>query len=106
MERDTTPTDRTASCGAGWMPRDLSAVSSVRVVPAGTSRHGLGIGVDKYADERLNLRCAVADARMLHALMVDPGCGCFPRQRRRVADASGRVAQRGHRGLLQAVFRG
>ena len=50
-----------------------------RVVPRGTTRHGLVIGIDRYADPRLNLGCAAADARALYELMIDPACGCFPR---------------------------
>jgi parvulin-like peptidyl-prolyl cis-trans isomerase-like protein/caspase domain-containing protein len=58
--------------------RDVTGGVPRLVVPQGTTRHGLVIGIDKYADERLNLRCAVADARAVRDLMVDVECGCFP----------------------------
>lgn len=58
--------------------RDLVADLPKRVVPPGTTRYGLVIGIDKYTDGRLNLRCAAADARAIRDLMVDPECGCFP----------------------------
>jgi len=60
------------------MQRDVVIDFSGGVVPEGTTRHGLIVGIDHYADPRLNLRFAVADARILYDLMVDPECGCFP----------------------------
>jgi hypothetical protein len=49
-----------------------------RVVPQGR-RLGLVIGIDSYipASGIPPLRAAVADAKAIHALMVDPECGCF-----------------------------
>lgn len=61
------------------MTRDVILEDPIqRVVPRGTSRHGLVIGIGQYADARLNLRYAVADARLVRDLMVDATCGCFP----------------------------
>jgi Caspase domain len=60
------------------MDRDAMIHAAQRVVPAETTRYGLVIGINQYADVRLNLRCAVADACALRDLMVDPECGCFP----------------------------
>jgi hypothetical protein len=56
----------------------LARPPNVNAIPPpymkGTTRHGLVIGIDKYADARLNLRCAVADARVLRELMIDAEC--------------------------------
>src|SRR5262245_40483220 len=60
--------------------REIMGSLAERVVPKGTTRHGLVIGIDKYAAERLILRYAVADARALYDLMVDAECGRFPRE--------------------------
>jgi hypothetical protein len=51
---------------------------AARVVPQGR-RLGLVIGIDCYAPESgvPRLRAAVADARAIRALMVDPECGRF-----------------------------
>jgi hypothetical protein len=58
--------------------RDIEAVLRNRVVPAGgAARHGVVIGIEKYQDPRLNLRCARADAEAVYRLMTDPGCGMF-----------------------------
>ena len=62
------------------MPRDVTSHLLRPVVPKGTTRHGLVIGIDKYADKRLNLRYAAADARVLRELMIDAECGCFPHE--------------------------
>jgi len=64
------------------MSRDVINVRKppALVVPNGTTRYGLVIGIDKYDDVQLNLRCAVADARVLYELMIDTECGCFPRE--------------------------
>ncbi len=51
-----------------------------RVVPPNSQRFGLVIGIDVYRDERLNLRCAAADARSIYDLMIDPACGLFPKE--------------------------
>ena len=59
--------------------RDIQALLKKQVVPEGGTRHGVVVGVERYADKRLNLRCAAADARAVYDLMVDPDCGCFPR---------------------------
>ena len=48
-----------------------------RVVPSGR-RLGLVVGIDSYSDPSIpKLRAAVADARAMHAAMVDPDCGRF-----------------------------
>ena len=57
--------------------RDLALKLRERVLPPGRSRYGLVIGIDRYQDARLDLRCAAADARLIHGLMVDPDCGVF-----------------------------
>ena len=57
--------------------RDLALKLRERVLPPGRSRYGLVIGIDRYQDTRLDLRCAAADARLIHGLMVDPDCGVF-----------------------------
>ena len=57
--------------------RDLALKLRERVLPPGRSRYGLVIGIDRYQDTRLDLRCAAADARLIHGLMVDPDCGLF-----------------------------
>src|SRR5262245_22824645 len=49
-----------------------------RVVAPGGTRHGVVIGIERYRDERLNLRCARADACAVYELMIDPACGLFP----------------------------
>jgi len=68
--------------------RDIMDVSLGRVIPHGTTRHGVVIGIDEYADARLNLRYAVTDAKALFNLMVDDDCGCFARENvRLVPDA-------------------
>lgn len=43
-------------------------------------RFGLVIGIESYRDERLNLRCAAADARSIYDLMIDPEHGFFPKE--------------------------
>ena len=58
--------------------RDIAATLRERILPQGRSRYGLVVGIDQYADSRLDLRCAAADARLVHRLMVDPECGLFP----------------------------
>jgi len=57
--------------------RDIEAHLRRQVVPRGTARHGLVVGVEKYRDSRLNLRCSRADAQAVYNLMVDPDCGMF-----------------------------
>lgn len=59
------------------MARDIQVVQREQVVPSGVQRHGLVIGIERYRDERLNLRCARADAQSMYDLMVDPDCGLF-----------------------------
>jgi hypothetical protein len=59
--------------------RDIVALLRERVVPPGGGRHGLVIGIEQYRDERLNLRCATADAKVIFDLMIDPDCGMFPK---------------------------
>jgi hypothetical protein len=59
--------------------RDIQAVLREQVIPAGGSRHGLVVGVERYRDSRLNLRCARADAQAIYDLMVDAECGLFPK---------------------------
>lgn len=59
--------------------RNIQAELRERVLPAGANRHGLVIGIEKYRDSRLNLRCARADAQAIYDLMVDPECGLFPK---------------------------
>jgi TPR repeat protein len=58
--------------------REAVAPFSKRWADLGGSRYGLVVGVEAYADARLNLRCARADARVIYELMVDPDCGFFP----------------------------
>src|SRR6185436_10072009 len=60
--------------------RDIQAVLREQVVPAGASRHGLVVGVERYRDSRLNLRCARADAQAIYDLMTDAECGLFPKE--------------------------
>lgn len=43
-------------------------------------RFGLVVGIETYRDERLNLRCAAADAQSIYDLMIDPERGCFPKE--------------------------
>jgi len=57
--------------------RDIAAASRQEVIPKGAKRLGLVIGIDQYQDERLNLRCAHADAEAMRNLMLDPECGLF-----------------------------
>jgi hypothetical protein len=60
--------------------RDIAVPAELteRIVPRGARRLGLVVGIDAYTDDRIpNLRAAVADARAMHALMVDPACGRF-----------------------------
>jgi predicted Zn-dependent peptidase len=72
--------------------RDIQAVFREQVVPMGAARHGLVIGIESYADSRLNLRCARADAMAIYELMVDPECGLFPQQNvRLLLDADART---------------
>lgn len=59
--------------------RDVVAFMRERVVPAGGTRYGLVIGIEKYKDARLNLRYACADARAIYDLMVASDCGMFPK---------------------------
>lgn len=42
--------------------RDNQATLREAVIPEGAARHGVVIGIEAYGDERLNLRCARADA--------------------------------------------
>lgn len=58
--------------------REVAPGSPPRLVPAGGDRFGLVVGIDVYREERLSLRCAAADARAIHAVMIDPRCGLFP----------------------------
>ena len=58
--------------------RDIAALLRERVVPPGSCRHGLVIGIEQYRDPRLDLRCAANDAKAIFELMVDPNCGMFP----------------------------
>jgi tetratricopeptide (TPR) repeat protein len=60
--------------------RDIQAVLREKVIPAGASRHGLVVGVERYRDSRLDLRCARADAQAIYDLMTDPECGLFPKE--------------------------
>lgn len=57
--------------------RDIQATLREAVIPEGATRHGVVIGIESYRDERLNLRCAKADAEAMRDLMVDPDCGLF-----------------------------
>ncbi len=62
-------------------PYDASVLKELTklVVPSGR-RLGLVIGIDSYADPIPKLTAAVADARAMHAMMVDPNCGCFAKE--------------------------
>jgi len=57
--------------------RDVAATIRQEVMPDGAKRLGLVIGIDRYQDARLNLRCARADAEAMRNLMLDPECGLF-----------------------------
>ncbi len=57
--------------------RDIAAAIRQEVIPEGAKRLGLVIGIDRYRDARLNLRCARADAEAMRNLMLDPECGLF-----------------------------
>jgi len=52
-----------------------------RVIPVGR-RLGLVIGIDAYGDDSgiPRLSAAVADARVIHAAMIDPECGRFAQE--------------------------
>jgi hypothetical protein len=58
--------------------RDIQTVMREQVKPAGENRYGLVVGIERYRDSRLNLRCARRDAEAIHKLMIDPECGLFP----------------------------
>jgi uncharacterized caspase-like protein len=60
--------------------RDLTADPEERVRTPKGKRHGLVIGIESYADPRLTLGCARADAQAMYDLMVDPRCGLFEPQ--------------------------
>ncbi|RME93654.1 MAG: hypothetical protein D6766_07770 [Verrucomicrobia bacterium] len=70
----------TTSKPANSLTRDVLVELRRRVVPANSQRHGLVIGIERYRDRRLNLRCARADARRVYELMIDPECGLFPKE--------------------------
>lgn len=57
--------------------RDIQACLREKLTPRGSSRYGLVIGIEKYSDSRLNLRCANADAKAIYDLMIDQDCGMF-----------------------------
>ena len=57
--------------------RDIVGRTRQRVLPSGSKRRGLVIGIESYQDSRLNLRCARSDALTIYDLMVDPNCGAF-----------------------------
>ncbi len=57
--------------------RDIAAMLREDVAPTGSQRFGVVIGIENYRDERLNLRCARADAQAMRDLMIDPECGLF-----------------------------
>ena len=57
--------------------RDIQTLMREQVIPAGSSRFGVVIGIEKYQNELLNLRCARADAQAVYDLMIDPECGMF-----------------------------
>ena len=57
--------------------RDIATTLRERVVPSNATRYGVVIGIEQYRDERLNLRCARADAEAMYRLMIDPECGMF-----------------------------
>ena len=46
-----------------------------QIVPG--RRRGVVIGIDRYQNPLLNLRCAVADAQSIYELMIDPEIGMF-----------------------------
>ncbi len=86
--------------------RDIQAVLREQVVPAGGTRHGLVVGIESYRDNRLNLRCAGADARAVYELMVDPECGMFPKENVRLlldAEASKERIWRALSGLRRSA---
>lgn len=55
--------------------RDINTILREQVVPVGTTRYGVVIGIEEYRDERLRLRCAKADAEAMYELMIEPDCG-------------------------------
>ena len=60
--------------------RDITVALRERVLPSGSNRRGLVIGIEAYRDSRLDLRCARSDAKAIYKLMIDPECGMFPKQ--------------------------
>ncbi len=61
-------------------PRDIAIPADFvdRVMPRGSRRLGLVVGINAYQDQRIpKLAAAVADARSIHSLMIDPRCGLF-----------------------------
>ncbi len=60
------------------MNRDIITLIKQQLLPKDSSRYGVVIGVEKYRDERLDLKCAGRDAKAVYDLMIDPDCGMFP----------------------------
>ena len=76
-----------------------------KVVPSGR-RLGLVVGIDSYADPIPKLNAAVADARAMHAMMVDPSCGCFAKEHTVLltdAEADSRAVKRGLERLAKSA---
>jgi len=63
---------------SGNLTRGIHVALRQRVIPADAAPHGSVLGSEQFRDERLNLRCARANAQAFCELMVDPGCGSFP----------------------------
>lgn len=59
------------------MLRDIIASLKQQVQPTKGHRYGVVIGIEKYQDSRLNLKCARADAQVVYEVMTDPTCGMF-----------------------------
>ena len=64
-------------CNGKGGTSDFHRVIAQQMVPSGTTRYGVVIGIEKYQDTRLNLRYARADAMEMHKLMVSSECGLF-----------------------------
>jgi hypothetical protein len=51
---------------------DITATMRQEIIAEGAKRLGVFIGIDRYTDARLNLRCARADAEAIRTLILDP----------------------------------
>ena len=60
------------------MKRDVMARATECLVPAGSSRYGFVVGIERYQEPGLEHQFAATDARAVFDLMTDPLCGMFP----------------------------